>query len=329
MNFTASSEPVISVVIPCFNSEKWLAEAINSVLSQSDDRVELVIVNDGSTDGTQGVAESFGDKIVLINQANSGVSAARRNGVRRASGKYIKFLDSDDLLPDGALADLLEAADRFEGEAIIGNGMAVTSDGLPVDGDMYRLAYQPSDGDHIRKEFILTQATQVGLWLLPKELIDDDRFFDPDISLGEEYSFCMKIIGTGIPIRYYDGLVCNIRLHRDGSRLSCTRDESRHLMQVRLISEVVEFIRSEVDNFSEESLRIIARLCWSRGRHCLRIGCDTAAVSYFDLGRKVDPKLRPVGGLGYKITCILVGPIFAEKLFESIKRVVKSGGKGA
>ncbi|MCK0152839.1 glycosyltransferase [Alcanivorax sp. S6407] len=327
MNFTASSEPVISVVIPCFNSEKWLAEAINSVLSQSDDRVELVIVNDGSTDGTQGVAESFGDKIVLINQANSGVSAARRNGVRRASGKYIKFLDSDDLLPDGALAVLLEAADRFQGEAIIGNAVAISSEGLPLVGNMYGLAYQPSDGDFIKKEFLLTQATQVGLWLLPKYLIDDDRFYDPNISLGEEYLFCMQIVRAELPIRYCNQLVCKIRVHSDGSRLSSTRDESKHLLQVDLISRVVDFISNEIDDYSEEALENIARLCWSRGRHCLRIGCPNAAVSYFDLGKKINPGLQPVGGFFYKVACKTWGPVFTENAFENIKEITRKGCK--
>jgi glycosyltransferase involved in cell wall biosynthesis len=87
---------LVSVIIPAFNAEKTIARAVDSVLAQTYSPVEVIVVDDGSTDGTRGICESYGDKITYIHQANKGVSAARNKGIQTASGEYIGFLDADD-----------------------------------------------------------------------------------------------------------------------------------------------------------------------------------------------------------------------------------------
>jgi len=89
---------LVSVIIPCFNYGKYLREAITSVLDQSYGSVEVVVVNDGSTDDSLEVARSFGDSIRLIDQQNQGRSTARNVGIEAARGTFIKFLDADDKL---------------------------------------------------------------------------------------------------------------------------------------------------------------------------------------------------------------------------------------
>lgn len=86
----------ISVVIPAFNAESYLGRAINSVLAQQQPPEEIIVVDDGSTDGTAEVARSFGNRILFIRQANAGASVARNRGIEAASGEWIAFLDADD-----------------------------------------------------------------------------------------------------------------------------------------------------------------------------------------------------------------------------------------
>ena len=86
----------ISVVIPAYNAEKWVGRAIESVLKQTRQADEILVVDDGSVDGTAEVARSFGDKVRLIQQENAGVSVARNAGINAAVGDWIAFLDSDD-----------------------------------------------------------------------------------------------------------------------------------------------------------------------------------------------------------------------------------------
>jgi hypothetical protein len=90
------ARPAFSVVIAAYNAEATLGRAIQSVLDQTWPAHELIVVDDGSTDGTAAVARSFGERITCIQQPNAGVSAARNAGVARASGDWLAFLDADD-----------------------------------------------------------------------------------------------------------------------------------------------------------------------------------------------------------------------------------------
>src|SRR5437870_3797289 len=91
---------LVTVVIPCYNNASFLHDAIQSVLSQTYRRTELIVVDDGSSDDTSDVASSY-PVTRLIRQPNQGVSAARNAGLSQASGDYVVFLDADDrLLPD-------------------------------------------------------------------------------------------------------------------------------------------------------------------------------------------------------------------------------------
>jgi glycosyltransferase involved in cell wall biosynthesis len=89
--------PLISCIIPVYNGEQFLREAIDSIMAQSYRSVEVIVVDDGSTDGTATVVRSYGDKINYLWQTNSGPAAARNLGMSFAKGEYIAFLDADDL----------------------------------------------------------------------------------------------------------------------------------------------------------------------------------------------------------------------------------------
>lgn len=101
----------VSVVIPAYNCERYIARTIDSVLAQTRPADEIIVVDDGSTDKTADVIRSFGDRVILIQQENAGASAARNTGIKAASGDWIAFLDGDDEWLEGCLqkhGDLLE-----------------------------------------------------------------------------------------------------------------------------------------------------------------------------------------------------------------------------
>lgn len=93
----------VSIVIPIFNSEKWLRKCIDSVLNQTWGNLELILVNDGSTDGSEGICQLYAEcdaRVKILNQSNQGQSSARNLGLDVASGEYVYFLDSDDHIAD-------------------------------------------------------------------------------------------------------------------------------------------------------------------------------------------------------------------------------------
>lgn len=113
---TASRDrALVSVIVPCYNQAHYLGQAVNSVMNQTLDLWELIIVNDGSTDNTREVAMSFAeadDRVRYVEQHNRGVSAARNRGLELATGRYIQFLDSDDFIAPTKFAVQVELLRR-------------------------------------------------------------------------------------------------------------------------------------------------------------------------------------------------------------------------
>ena len=95
--------PLVSIIIPVFNGERFLREAVESVLAQKYSPVEIIIVDDGSTDGTATVARSFPETVRYLHQTNHGPAAARNRGIEQAQGDLIAFADADDLWPSHKL----------------------------------------------------------------------------------------------------------------------------------------------------------------------------------------------------------------------------------
>jgi GT2 family glycosyltransferase len=104
--------PRVSAIVPAYNSVRYLPEAIDSVLAQTYRDFEIIVVDDGSTDGTQGVLARYGDRIRVVRQSNQGSAAARNAGILAARGEFIAFLDADDLW----LPQKLERQMRLFGE---------------------------------------------------------------------------------------------------------------------------------------------------------------------------------------------------------------------
>lgn len=101
-------EALVSIVIPCYQQEQYLSAAIDSVLRQTYRNLQVIVVNDGSTDGSHEVACRYRDSILYINQANAGVTAARNCGADVAEGRFLVFLDADDILDHRAVEWHLE-----------------------------------------------------------------------------------------------------------------------------------------------------------------------------------------------------------------------------
>jgi glycosyltransferase involved in cell wall biosynthesis len=109
--------PRVSVIIPTYNCDRYIVEAIDSVLFQKDVDLEILVIDDGSTDGTRETLEEYGDRIRYIYQKNQGVAAARNLGIKMAKGEFISFLDADDFFLRGKLAAQVAV---FDGQPNLG-----------------------------------------------------------------------------------------------------------------------------------------------------------------------------------------------------------------
>ena len=105
--------PLISVIIPVYNGEKFLSNCIDKLCKIRNAEIEIIVVNDGSTDSTDSIAKSYNDDIKYFQKPNGGVSSARNTRIEKATGRYITFLDVDDELPEGAIEYYCEAIRNY------------------------------------------------------------------------------------------------------------------------------------------------------------------------------------------------------------------------
>ena len=121
----------ISVIVPVYNVEKYLAACLDSIIAQTLTDIEIICVNDGSTDHSSEILRQYAEKdarICIIEQDNSGTGAARNNGIRAARGKYIFFCDSDDCMVSDGLELIVERMERYELECLYFNAEAFGED---------------------------------------------------------------------------------------------------------------------------------------------------------------------------------------------------------
>lgn len=109
----------ISFVVPVFNKKKHIRDCLNSLISQDMDDIEIIVINDGSTDNTLEILEEYKDKIILKTKSNAGVSAARNDGILLASGKYTICVDADDYVEKDYGSCVYDIAEKFDADMVI------------------------------------------------------------------------------------------------------------------------------------------------------------------------------------------------------------------
>lgn len=128
--------PLISVIIPVYNVENYIEASIKSVIEQSYKNIEIILVNDGSTDNSGKICDSFAaldNRIKVIHKSNSGVSAARNSGIESASGDYICFIDSDDYVTADYVKHMYDVAEKYNSDITTSNQYKIWNDGKVVE----------------------------------------------------------------------------------------------------------------------------------------------------------------------------------------------------
>ena len=121
----------VSVIMPVFNAEKFLPRSIESVIHQTYRTIELILVNDGSSDSSEAICQKYGredGRIKVVSQKNKGPAAARNTGVRQATGDFVFFLDADDFIHENALQLLTAKFDQFQPDMVMGNFCKLIND---------------------------------------------------------------------------------------------------------------------------------------------------------------------------------------------------------
>ncbi len=214
----AGESPLVSIVIACFNQGHFLAQAINSALAQTWRPLEVVVVDDGSTDDTPAVIARYPD-VVNLRQANQGVAAARNAGLRASRGRYILFLDSDDFLVPEAIELGMRALTAHPEYAFVSGEYCKTDEkGVPEGNPVSIEGVDEPYLALLRGCYIMMPATV----LYRRDILEQVGGFDLRVRTCEDYDLYLKI-ARQFPAGYVHELMAYYRKHGD----SATRNMKR------------------------------------------------------------------------------------------------------
>lgn len=237
---SAARRPLVSVVMPSYNRESLIEASVRSVLEQTAGDLELLVVDDGSTDGTAHVVRRLAEEDRRVRfsllERNSGDPAVPRNvALRSARGKYVAFLDSDDLWLPRKLdfqVSFLERNPRFG--AVHANAVAFRTDGSGKEWPMH--SFRPHKDGYVFERMVRADAIVLATLLMRRSCLDTIGFFREGIPVGEDYEFKLRL-AKKYEVAYQSRVLARYRHH--GTNLSA--DEVRNRMNdYRLIKDLAD-----------------------------------------------------------------------------------------
>lgn len=214
---------LISVIIPAYNSERYLRAAVDSALSQTYAPVEVVVVNDGSTDGTATILAEYGDRIRAISQRNGGSSAACNAGVAAARGKWVAFLDADDEWLPRKLELQME---RCGASPISHTDSVCFGDG--IDGEVVRSSFEPGHSGQVLKRLLVGNfITKSSVMMLRDVYLEFGGFPETELAV-EDWPFFLQVCAR-YELGYLPEQVVRYRVHATSKSMQARRMMASHL----------------------------------------------------------------------------------------------------
>jgi glycosyltransferase involved in cell wall biosynthesis len=210
------SDSLVTVIVAAYNGERFLSQALESVFSQDYDPFEVVFVDDGSTDGTGEIAQSF--PVRYLHQENQGLPAARNAALRVARGEFVAFADDDDLLPPSKLTvQARYLSEHPETGCVLGRQEWIVEDGIQAP----ELKRDPIFGE--------LGGIQLVSAMFRRAVLDGLGGFDPTYRYAEDRDLFVRMRERGVEIEVLPDVVLHKRLH--GSNMTMNQPESHPLLR--------------------------------------------------------------------------------------------------
>lgn len=198
-------KPNISIIIPVYNVEKYINDCMNSVLNNEIDKVEVILVDDGSEDKSGIICDDYAKRynnVYAYHKSNGGLSDARNYGLLKAKGDYVLFIDSDDMISTNAVKDVIDAINDSHADIIIWDANIIDENGLVCSDDRYNFKHNGLEGSKLytRKQFIQKQIASSGdyvttVWLgaYKRSFLIENAFFFEKGLLHEDEMWSQKV----------------------------------------------------------------------------------------------------------------------------------------
>ena len=235
-----AQRPLVSVIIPAYNSAAYLKEAIDSVLAQSLSDYEILVVDDGSTDDTGGILNGYGAKIRVLRQDHRGVAAARNHGIRETQGEIVAFLDADDLWYPQKLEKQVAVFRSRSDVAMVFTGHDVLDERGKRDSKRGRDKRARLLAGNLVRNIFMSSGVATPTVAVRRSVFDAVGPFDEELEMAEDDNLWMRI-ASRLPVELVDEPLATIRLHRT----SMTRDLAN------LLTSVEAHVRAMQDRYPD------------------------------------------------------------------------------
>lgn len=239
-------KPLISVILPVYNTEKYIAEAIDSVLRQTYPVSEVIVVDDGSTDTSADVVKHYGSKLKYLYQCNQGSASARNTGIRKAVGDFLAFLDVDDLWTENKIERQLH---EFE----------IHSNLHIVFGNVEQFVSQDFNGalqSRLRNELKQMPGYHVGTMLIKKEAFYKVGFFNDKLQLAEFIDWFDRAKQLNLKYTMIDEVLMKRRIHQTNQGVYKKKFQKDYLKVLKAAIDRNRKQRSATGNKKENSIHI-------------------------------------------------------------------------
>lgn len=305
---------LVSVIIPCYNVEKYIVECVESVLKQKHSEIEIICIDNNSSDSTlsllRGLKEIYKDKIIIGKELRQGAPAARNKGLELAHGEYLQFLDADDiLLPDKITVQLNLLLDRPDYGFVAGAYSILTVKNEKIDlhfphNDIFKLLFTTQLGITSANLFRMDALKSVGLW-------------DVSLKSSQEYDLMFRILADGKKAILCDKNHTLIR-ERESGQISQADPVAKWKRYLNLRLSMIDYLsRNKKEYFTEEqnyywqqlfsTLRTLAKYDLSAANKIFKDNFDNGFTP--ESNKKISL---------YKISFKLFGFFITEKIYKFV-----------
>ena len=218
----------VSVIIPAHNAARFIADAIDSALEQTLESIEIIVIDDGSTDATRDIVEKYSPRVRLLTQERAGVSAARNRGINVAAGKYVAFLDADDVF---ALKEKLE----MQVQVVLDNNCEIVISGWRVcDENLNTLNGRPPwlDVPHLDLfNWISSVPVLPSALMIARERLLEVGGFDESLTNSEDVDLILRLASAGCRAEWLREIAVDYRKH-SGNATNDVRRRNEGLQRV-------------------------------------------------------------------------------------------------
>ncbi|RYY06310.1 MAG: glycosyltransferase family 2 protein [Sphingobacteriaceae bacterium] len=266
--------PLVSVLIPLYNSQDYILETLNSVKNQTYKNIEIIVVDDGSNDNSYEVAKSFDfENFYIVKQLNEGASAARNHALALAKGTYIQYLDADDVLDYNKIESQLNIIKRFKPTDIICCQWKYFNTSV---SQSYKLMPFTTEKTtcYDKIQWLKDRPYMIPhTWLLPRVLIDDIGPWDESLSLNDdgEYFYRMIAASTGVILQNQA-----LAFYRAGNPNSLSTKRTKNAM-LSWIKSIRSYKKVMLSVTGEDAKEAVDKALFEVLYHCLNIFPDLVA----------------------------------------------------